>query len=192
MPKNGQSVKRRIGDYLIAHVGEVVTSAELQQVASPATEWARRVRELRAAGWLIRTDKDSTSLKPGQYLLERVPAKTVDQYLFSPSISTRLRAEVLERNGSTCQMCGAAAGDPDALNPGRKVRLHVGHIIDRSHGGKDELSNLRALCSTCNQGAKNITQEPPSWTWLLSQLRRAGIADQRAALDWLKQKFGEQ
>ena len=189
MPKDGTSVKRRIGDYLIDHVGEVVTSAELQQVASPATEWARRVRELRAAGWSIRTDKDSTSLKPGQYLLERLPEKTMDQYLFSPSISTRLRAEVLERNGSTCQMCGAAAGDPDGLNPGRKVRLHIGHIVDRSHGGKDELSNLRALCSTCNQGAKNITQEPPSWIWLLTHLRRAGIADQRAALEWLKRKF---
>lgn len=88
-------------------------------------------------------------------------------------------------------MCGAGAGDPDDQNPDRAVRLHVGHIVDRSHGGKDELSNLRALCSTCNQGAKNIVQEPPSWTWLLGQIRRAPVADQRAALRWLKQKFGK-
>lgn len=191
MSSKRPSVKKRIGDYLIDRVGEVVTSAELQQVAFPATEWARRVRELRAAGWPIRTDKDTTSLKPGQYCLAQIPEKTVRYYGFSPSISTRLRAEVLERNGSTCQMCGAAAGDLDDLNPGRKVRLHIGHIIDRSHGGRDELSNLRALCSTCNQGAKNITQEPPSWTWLLTHLRRASIADQRAALKWLKHKFQE-
>ena len=35
------------------------------------------------------------------------------------------------------------------------------HIVDRDHGGRDELSNLRALCSTCNQGAKNHAREPP-------------------------------
>ena len=88
-------------------------------------------------------------------------------------------------------MCGAGAGDPDIHNPGRKVRLHIGHIIDRIHGGKDEPDNLRALCSTCNEGAKNLVQEPPSWSWLLSQLRRAKVNDQRAALKWLKEKFGE-
>ena len=80
---------------------------------------------------------------------------------------------MLERNGYTCQMCGARAGDPDDQNPGRCVRLHIGHIVDPSHGGKDEPSNLRALCSTFNQGAENIVREPPSRTWLLGQLKRA-------------------
>ncbi len=48
--------------------------------------------------------------------------------------------------------------DPDT---GRKVRLHLGHIVDRNLGGKDVPSKLRTLCSTCNQGAKNITHEKP-------------------------------
>jgi 5-methylcytosine-specific restriction endonuclease McrA len=74
---------------------------------------------------------------------------------------------------------------------GRKVRLHVGHIVDRNLGGKDELSNLRALCATCNQGAKNITGEKPTTIWLLSQVRRAGQEEQRAVLGWLRKKFGE-
>jgi 5-methylcytosine-specific restriction endonuclease McrA len=79
-----------------------------------------------------------------------------------------------------------------AIDPstGRKVRLHIGHNVDRSHGGKEELSNLRALCSTCNQGAKNITTEKPSLIWLLTQIRRAGIDEQRAVYDWLCKKFG--
>jgi 5-methylcytosine-specific restriction endonuclease McrA len=70
------------------------------------------------------------------------------------------------------------------------VRLHIGHIKDKSLGGKDELGNLRTLCSTCNQGAKNITSEKPTWIWLLSQIRRAGQDEQKAALDWLRKKFG--
>ncbi|MDD9824533.1 MAG: HNH endonuclease [Gammaproteobacteria bacterium] len=86
-------------------------------------------------------------------------------------------------------MCGAGAGEPDERKPGRKVLLHIGHIIDRSHGGDDSPGNLRALCSTCNQGAKNLAQEPPTWTYLLAQIRRATIKDQKKTLRWLRRKF---
>ena len=84
-------------------------------------------------------------------------------------------------------MCGTSAGETD--DHGRLARLHVGHIVARFHGGNTTLGNLRALCSRCNQGAKHITQEPPSWTWLLAQLRRSSQSDQKKALKWLKNKF---
>jgi len=169
-------------------VGEIVTARQIQEAAGPdVTEWARRLRELRAEGWPISSHNDRSDLKPGEYVLERLPEQRL--YRFTPNLSGRLRAQVLERNGYTCQMCGIGAGEP--MEDGRKARLHVGHVIDRDHGGKDEMSNLRALCSVCNQGARNIVQEPPSWTWLLAQLRRASIDDQKTALKWLKRKFGE-
>lgn len=49
--------------------------------------------------------------------------------------------------------------------------------------------DIRILCSTCNQGAKNITTEKPSGVWLLSQIRRAGVKEQLAVFDWLRKKF---
>ncbi len=128
-------------------------------------------------------------IKPGQYLLQEAPPEKTTA-AFSRGISIKLRAEVLDRNGFTCQMCGLTPGEIDPAT-GRKVRLHIGHIKDKSFGGKDELSNLRALCSTCNQGAKNVTGEKPSEVWLLSQIRRAGLNEQRAAFDWLRKKFKE-
>jgi 5-methylcytosine-specific restriction endonuclease McrA len=87
-------------------------------------------------------------------------------------------------------MCGAAPGDIDDLTGGR-VQFYIELIADKSIGGKDELSNLRTLCSTCNQGAKNITTIKPPAIWLLSQIRRAGQEEQRAVLDWLVKKFKE-
>ncbi len=87
-------------------------------------------------------------------------------------------------------MCGLTPGQIDPAT-GRKVRLHIGHIKDKSLGGREELSNLRALCSTCNQGAKNITAEKPSGIWLLSQVRRAGVDEQKAVYDWLQKKFSK-
>ena len=182
--------KERIRRFLRERVGEIVTKNQLQEVVGPTvTEWARRLRELREdEGWQIRSHVDDSSLKPGEYRLA-APPPDPGEYRFTRPISGRVRAQVRERNGYTCQMCGLAASEDDPDNPGRAVRIHVGHIVDRSHGGTDELSNLRALCSSCNQGARNLTQEPPSWVWLLSQIRRANEADQQKALEWLGRKF---
>jgi len=187
MPKPGS--KERIRRFLLDHIGQVVTSIQIRDAAGTSvSEWARRVRELREdEGWPIITHHDSVDLKPGQYLLTGKPPQRSD-ISFARGISTKLRAQVFDRNGFTCQMCGLTPGDIDPVT-GRKVRLHVGHIRDKSLGGKDELSNLRTLCSTCNQGAKNVTGEKP--IWLLSQVRRAGLDEQRAVYDWLLKKFGQ-
>ena len=134
------------------------------------------------------TYDDGSHLKPGQ----TISAEETDsphQNAFAERISERISTRVLERDRYTCQMCGAAVGDNDDQNPGTPVRLHVGHIVDRSHGGTDEPSNLRALCSACYEGAKHLTKEAPSWTWLRAQIRRAPVADQRRVLDSLRKKF---
>jgi hypothetical protein len=183
------SAKSRLREFFLANIGIVVTKEQLQEAAGPnVTEWARRVRELRdEEGWQILTNNDSATLKPGQYLLKEEPSGQPD-VRFGRNISLKLRAEVLDRNGFTCQMCGLTPGDFDPQT-GRKVRLHIGHIKDKSLGGVDELSNLRTLCSSCNQGAKNITAEKPTSIWLLAQVRRAGQDEQRAVFEWLRTKF---
>ncbi len=183
--------KKKIRRFFLANIGRIVTSIEVRDAAGiDVSEWARRLRELREdEGWPILTHNDSSALKPGQYLLkQKPPEKSAPK--FRRGISAKLRAEVLDRNGFTCQMCGLTPGDIDPTT-GRKVRLHIGHIKDKSLGGLDELSNLRALCSTCNQGAKNITTEKPTAIWLLAQIRRAGQDEQRTAFEWLRKKFSE-
>jgi hypothetical protein len=59
-------------------------------------------------------------------------------------------------------------------------------------GGTDDPSNLRALCSICNEGAANLTLDRPSHDKLLIQIRRATGADQLKALEWLVKKFPKQ
>jgi HNH endonuclease len=183
-PSSGARAKLR--PHFLANVGRVMDSEELRKVAGDISEWARRVRELRTEeGYQILTHNDRADLKPGEYLLE---AKK-PQPAFARAISKELRALVLDRNGFTCQMCGAVAGEPHPYDPGRKARLHIGHVIDKSMGGKDELPNLRAICSVCNEGAKNLTTDRPSAMKLLIQIRRATGADQIAVLDWLLKKY---
>jgi hypothetical protein len=178
--------KQRILEYFLKNLGKVLESRQIQEASGGASEWARRVRELRNEdGYQILTHKDRASLKPNQYLLEtieRVPA-------FSRDISKETRAFVLERNGYTCQMCGVAAGDPDPLGGNRTVRLTMGHIIDKSKGGDDSPNNLRAVCTACNEGLQNTAPPKSDRIHLFAQIRRATRQDQEAVLQWLLQKF---
>ncbi|MFN7927890.1 MAG: HNH endonuclease [Blastocatellia bacterium] len=163
-----------------------MSSAELQLIAGGKSEWARRVRELRTEeGYQILTHNDRSELKPGQYLL----LDPIPKPAFERGISKETRAFVLDRDGYTCQMCGAVAGEPHPLDPTRKTRLHLGHIVDKSQGGTDEPYNLRALCSLCNEGASNLTLERPSALKLLAQIRRARATEQLEVLKWLVSKF---
>jgi 5-methylcytosine-specific restriction endonuclease McrA len=178
-------MRAKLRSHFLENIGRVMTSDELRDVAGKS-EWARRVRELRnEEGYQILTHNDRSDLKPGEYLLEN----SKPQPAFERSISKELRALVLDRNGFTCQMCGAVAGEPHPYDPTRKTRLHLGHIVDKSQGGKDEPSNLRALCSVCNEGASNLTLDRPTISKLLIQLRRAKREDQIEALNWLKSKY---
>ena len=56
-------------------------------------------------------------------------------------VSGSTRYNVLKRAKYRCELCGAHE---------TQVALHVDHIIPRSKGGPDDLSNFQALCQTCN------------------------------------------
>lgn len=173
-------------DFFLSNLGRVIDSDELRGASGGISEWARRVRELRnEEGFQILTHNDRSELKPGQYLL----LSATPEPAFERGISKETRAIVLDRNGFTCQMCGAGAGEPHPFDASRKTRLHLGHIIDKSMGGSDDPSNLRAVCSICNEGASNITPDRPSVMKLKAQIRKARGEDQLDLLKFLVEKY---
>jgi 5-methylcytosine-specific restriction endonuclease McrA len=63
-------------------------------------------------------------------------------------VPSTVRYDVLKCDRK-CVLCGAAPElDSD-------VRLHVDHIVPRSKGGSNDMSNLQALCAECNLGKSN-------------------------------------
>ncbi len=180
--------RKKLRDYFNEHLGEVLSSDTLRAVAG-TSEWARRVRELRdEEGLDIRTHNDRADLRPGEYMLTSLKPRPA----FARGISKETRAFVLDRNGFTCQSCGAVAGEPQPIDPMKKTRLHLGHIIDKSEGGTDDPENLRALCSVCNEGLANLSLPRPPAERLLIQIRRSTGADQLKVLAWLMQKYPKQ
>jgi hypothetical protein len=160
--------RAKLHAHFLANLGRVIEAEELRLVAGNISEWARRIRELRTDdGYLILTNNDRADLKPGQYLLETAKP----QPAFPRGISKETRAFVLDRNGFTCQMCGAVAGEVHPYDSTRKTRLHIGHVLDKSLGGSDDANNLKSICSICNEGAANITLQRPDLGKLLVQVR---------------------
>jgi len=61
-------------------------------------------------------------------------------------VSGSIRYNVLKRAKHRCELCG---GHED------QVALHVDHIIPRSKGGPDDISNFQTLCITCNTNKRD-------------------------------------
>ena len=60
-------------------------------------------------------------------------------------MTSNLRKSILERDGYTCQKCGASQkNEPNLL-------LEVDHIIPISKGGITSVENLQTLCWRCNR-----------------------------------------
>lgn len=68
---------------------------------------------------------------------------------YPPDWDARRKA-TYRRDDYTCQNCGRRSG-PHA--PGDGVRLHAHHVVPRSRGGQNRLSNLTTLCESCHNQA---------------------------------------
>lgn len=61
-------------------------------------------------------------------------------------IKTKIRFDVLERDGFKCQYCGVGAKDAE---------LNVDHIKPLADGGTNALENLITACLSCNKGKQD-------------------------------------
>ena len=76
----------------------------------------------------------------------------------------------------------------DPNHPGRKVRMHVDHIDPE---GRDDKSNLRTLCSACNQGKSNVQSASEKARDVIARLRKISRAEQLEVYVHLKEMSGE-
>ncbi|MDF7807890.1 HNH endonuclease [Pontiellaceae bacterium B12219] len=144
--RNGRGgAKARILDFFKANIGVPVSGEELRYVAKGATEWARRVRELRTEdGWQICTHwQGRPDLASGVYVLES--SRQLPSH--DRSIDDAVRRAVMVRDNYTCKDCQwtRASWNPD--DP-RHLELH--HIEHHVSGGSNAAENLVTLCNVCH------------------------------------------
>jgi hypothetical protein len=150
--KSPGSARQRIGRFLQANVGQVVSREQVDYVSGIA-EGSRRIRELRDEhGWPIASHIDEEQLYSGEYrLLSAEPEDRRDplQRLYPEA----LRQRIFERDNYTCRACqrnrakALAAGDT-------RFYLEVHHQVavadELASLPKNERNNAENLITLCH------------------------------------------
>ena len=81
-----------------------------------------------------------------EYLAKRKQTLYDHRRISSDYVPGSLRYQVLSQAKGRCELCGISK-DEKALD--------VDHIVPKSKGGADDITNLQALCYTCNRQKRN-------------------------------------
>lgn len=155
--KEKLSVKERLIKYFIENVGRQITGEELAYLAKDASEWGRRVRELRTEeGWPIKTrNTGRPDLSVGVYVLEDARQAEVHDR----KIDDITRVKVLERDNFSCRICGWNYSQKQVGDPRQFLELH--HLDYHSNRGTNTEDNLVTICNMHHDEIhrKHLTKE---------------------------------
>ncbi|MFT4912590.1 MAG: hypothetical protein ACI9YM_001169 [Brevundimonas sp.] len=152
------SVQDRILELLRNNVGQAISGEQLRYVAGDASEWARRVRELRTEqGWPVLTKMQGRPEIPvGSYVL----AEDKQSPSHDRKISDSVRIAVLQRDGFKCRHCGWSRGNLDPDDPRKLLELH--HVREHAQGGVNTVENLVTLCNVDHDAVHAKTLSLPA------------------------------
>jgi len=183
---------KRVAEF-IASVGEgnKFKKMELFAAVEGVSQADRRMRDLREMGWEIDNYKVNPNISPDEYLIKKIGVR-IDLGEPRPksarkSITGPKRRRIFERDGHTCQVCGAPAGVPFPDDPSRVAILTIGHIVPKAWGGPDDDGNLRAECQRCGDESRNITKKPPTADEVLVRAQHVGsLKEKRRLFGWMQ------
>jgi len=155
--KGDGGAKSKILKFFQGNVGKAVSLEELRYVAKNASEWARRVRELRTEdAWPIE------AVEGGYVLQENRQGEAHDR-----NIKQHVYTAVLDRDRNECQKCGWSPAKAFPGDPRKRVELH--HIEHHKAGGENEPENLITLCNVHHDqvhALKEIQNGEEFFCWL--------------------------
>ncbi|PIQ68176.1 MAG: HNH endonuclease [Candidatus Taylorbacteria bacterium CG11_big_fil_rev_8_21_14_0_20_46_11] len=76
--------------------------------------------------------------------------KAVKSIELRKGISLAKRYQIMKRDNFRCVLCGQDA---------KEAKLVIDHIIPVTHGGTNDIVNLRTTCGACNYGKKTYEHE---------------------------------
>ncbi|MFI5529142.1 HNH endonuclease [Kitasatospora sp. NPDC051853] len=141
-------------------VGTTFRKKDIRAAITGTEQVDRRMRDLRPAGWVIRTCRDKPDLAPDELYLETIghPVWEAEHRAAGlRRISAKTRRLVLERDGSRCRRCGIGAGEPYPEAPSVHARMTMGHVVGHGSGGLSSPENLVTECARCNEAVQEFT-----------------------------------
>jgi hypothetical protein len=180
----------RVALWLYTEVGEgnCFNKQQLRKAMPGVEQIDRRMRDLRPAGWVIKTYRDMAGLSPDQLYLEKIGIHVWEEGKRSAglrTISGKVRREVLERDGHRCVRCGITAGEEYPEEPGSCARLTLGHVNPHKHGSAATPEDLVTECARCNESAKHLTGVQLSAEQVWDRICELGRKEKTQLLSWI-------
>ncbi|MGW4482497.1 hypothetical protein ACWEOE_01535 [Amycolatopsis sp. NPDC004368] len=179
---------RRVALWLVSEVGEgnQFTKEALRQAFPGVSQIDRRMRDLRAFGWKIDTNREDLSLSSAEHrFVERgqpVWEKGVSSRpAHAPAIGAGERREIITRDGGMCRSCGLAPGDvyEDTEEP---VQLDIARRKVRLPDGTVPVLPV-AECRRCRLGARDLVAGADQ---VAERAGRLSTADQSVLAKWVE------
>jgi hypothetical protein len=153
--------KVRVAAWLVSVVGEGnnFTKQQMREVIPNIEQVDRRMRDLRAAGWVIKTYRDK-QVAANILHLEKIGSPVWQKEhrgAGSRTISPKVRREVFERDQHRCVRCGITAGELYLEAPHEEARLTLGHVNPHKLGSGATAKDLVTECARCNEPVRHLT-----------------------------------
>ncbi|MEV6181213.1 HNH endonuclease [Streptomyces sp. NPDC052015] len=186
----GLGTRVRVALWLRDEVGEGETfKKQALRAAIPGSEQVdRRMRDLRPAGWVIKTYRDKPSLKADELFLEKIGLPVWDQEHRAAGlrqISSRTRRRIYERDGHMCRRCGVAAGEAYPDEPGSRARLTLGHVNPHKSGSGAGPADLITECARCNESVGHLTGPQMTREQVWDRIKELPVRNKRELLSWM-------
>ncbi|TMR91021.1 HNH endonuclease [Nonomuraea basaltis] len=187
-PKLGARI--RVALWLHGEIGEGrrFNKQQLRKAIPDVEQVDRRMRDLRPAGWVIKTYRDMAALSPDELYLEKVGTHVWEPGQRSAglrSISGKVRRQVMEHDLHRCVRCGISAGEAYPDDPDSTARLTLGHVNPHKHGSTARLEDLVTECARCNETAQHLTgvQLSPEQIW--DRIKELSRKEKQKLLSWM-------
>ncbi|WP_406419806.1 HNH endonuclease [Streptomyces sp. NBC_00842] len=169
-------------------VGNAFSKADLRAAIAGAEQVDRRMRDLRPAGWVIRTNLDKPSLWPEQLYLEKIGAPVWERTYRGAGlrqISAKTRRDVYARDQHMCRRCGVGAAEAYPDEPGSTARLTLGHVNPHAEGNTSHAEDLITECARCNELVRNLTGVQMDSAQVWERVKVLPSRQKQELLEWM-------
>ncbi|MEV0148621.1 MULTISPECIES: hypothetical protein [unclassified Nonomuraea] len=157
-PENSAGTMVKAALWLTQVIGEgnTFTKGQLREAFPGVSQVDRRVRDLRAYGWVILTNTEDATLtaedqrfvKPGVPVWDPAARRAAAP---NNAISAKEKQAVLQRDDYMCTVCGISGGEPYLDDSNQTAVLSVARVETILPGGTEDVL-LVTQCKRCRAG----------------------------------------
>lgn len=172
----------RVALWLHSEVGPggTFTKADLRSAFPGVEQIDRRMRDLRAEGWIITTYQEDRSLAADELRLVEEGAAVWERGYRSQqsrAITAKERQTAMRADSFACVICGIGGGEVFPEHPLRTAKLAVVHVGDDARGGR----RLSTICDLCIAGGARGTTDA-----LISAIDELTPSERVLLADWVR------